>query len=796
MTRTTTLVGRDRELHALLTTFHSTLDTKGSRAAVLHGPAGSGRSRLIREMLATAPNDRVVLHSRCLDGLNGATFWPLARLVEQACSGGGEQTTGDNRTDLERLLSRSADRDDVADRLHDLLGWGPPVWPGHELFWGVLRLLEEIARARPVVVWLEDVEERDLMLLQMMTYLASRVRGPVLILAEVGPWFEGDAGSPLHAIEVGPLALAEASQLANELLPGPRAADIASASQGLPGLINQLALLAAELGPHDALPESLDAAVRARFESLGAVEREAVQAAAVASGVLTKDSADAAHGFHLAGSALENLVRAGFLSTSAALFGSVGFRFRHPVMAEVVARTIPDEQRGAMHARVVEWLSSVCAGTPQCDALIAHHSARSDARASVGEPGPVLRLVAVARRALERSDVPGAIATLEEAVTLVGSPVKERAQARLELIDALLEIGDADRAAGEWTIAREEAASSGDVRLVAAAAIAGHRLRMGEAGSGRRLQEVEDAAVVLAASEDHTNLARAKQVAAGLHWELEEEPAAYGSLTQALLEATRAARGRDVARITSAMLSTLYLGPLHVREVIEQCNAIAEPGHDRLILARKLTVLGGAVGMTGAWEEARALLLEARRLQEELGQLPSLGSNPQIAAEIELLAGDAVAAEEHLRVDYERLRKLGSPVHVLVTEAMLARCLHRQGRWDEADLLVARCRQAPEGGDPRIAWDWRATRARLLAERGLLDEAERAARDSVAVFRPDEAIKHHADSLTDLAEVLKLAGQPDEALASAERALHIYRSKGVLPAVKATSAMLEGWRVP
>jgi tetratricopeptide (TPR) repeat protein len=78
--------------------------------------------------------------------------------------------------------------------------------------------------------------------------------------------------------------------------------------------------------------------------------------------------------------------------------------------------------------------------------------------------------------------------------------------------------------------------------------------------------------------------------------------------------------------------------------------------------------------------------------------------------------------------------------------------------------------------------EWRVKRtgvpARLLARRGRLEEAERLARDGVTIAADSEFVVLHADVLLDLAEVLELAGRPDEASAAAAEAVRIYERKG------------------
>ena len=60
----------------------------------------------------------------------------------------------------------------------------------------------------------------------------------------------------------------------------------------------------------------------------------------------------------------------------------------------------------------------------------------------------------------------------------------------------------------------------------------------------------------------------------------------------------------------------------------------------------------------------------------------------------------------------------------------------------------------------------------------------------VAAFDVNDAIQMHADALLDLAEVLRIAGRPEEAAPFAQEALRLYEKKGVLPSVERTRTLL------
>jgi hypothetical protein len=73
---------------------------------------------------------------------------------------------------------------------------------------------------------------------------------------------------------------------------------------------------------------------------------------------------------------------------------------------------------------------------------------------------------------------------------------------------------------------------------------------------------------------------------------------------------------------------------------------------------------------------------------------------------------------------------------------------------------------------------WRQVRAKLLARAGSHREAERLAREAIALGERTDMLNWQANALADLAEVHTLAGRVDESSADLRRALALYEQKG------------------
>ena len=82
----------------------------------------------------------------------------------------------------------------------------------------------------------------------------------------------------------------------------------------------------------------------------------------------------------------------------------------------------------------------------------------------------------------------------------------------------------------------------------------------------------------------------------------------------------------------------------------------------------------------------------------------------------------------------------------------------------------------PEDADAHV--NWRRVRAKALARTGQLDEAERLAREAVAIASATDVLDLRADAFADLGEVLRLAGRPQGSRTAVEEAIAVYDEKG------------------
>jgi tetratricopeptide (TPR) repeat protein len=158
----------------------------------------------------------------------------------------------------------------------------------------------------------------------------------------------------------------------------------------------------------------------------------------------------------------------------------------------------------------------------------------------------------------------------------------------------------------------------------------------------------------------------------------------------------------------------------------------------------------------------------------------------EASADLELLAGNAAAAAEFGAQGCRQLEELGNRGYLSTQTAKVARTLYELDRLDEADAWAGRAAELGASDDAGTQMLWRQARAKVLARRGEYAEAERLAREAVAIGAETDLLNWQGDANADLAEVLLLSGTTDAAAAALEQALDRYERKGNLVMARRT----------
>ena len=155
-----------------------------------------------------------------------------------------------------------------------------------------------------------------------------------------------------------------------------------------------------------------------------------------------------------------------------------------------------------------------------------------------------------------------------------------------------------------------------------------------------------------------------------------------------------------------------------------------------------------------------------------------------------MLAGDPAAAEMYLKADSETLDEMKDEALLSTTDAFRARAILAQGRDKEAEHYTRLSEERAAASDLLTQIIWRSVRARVLANRGNIDQAEPLARQAVSLAEHTDFLNQRADALVDLAHVLRQAGRHEEARSTGAEALDLYEQKANSVAAASARSLL------
>jgi predicted ATPase len=469
-------------------------------------------------------------------------------------------------------------------------------------------------------------------------------------------------------------------------------------------------------------------------------------------------------------------------------------RFTHLLIRDAAYQRILKRARADLHERFADWLEHFdeSHGRPgERDEIVGYHLEQSVThRQQLGAPDihvnvlaarAAEKLAAAGQRAFVRGDLPAAATMLRRAVDMLPRQDPTRLAMLPDLAETLLETGDFAAASAVL----EEADESETDRSVEAARAALVELMIdlqvgADAGWADHAEaEIARASRIFEAARHHRGLATAARLRYALRGSALRFDAAVADAQTVIDHARRAGDLRQQRRGAIAYATASLHGPTHVDEAIERCEElIAAIDGDRRSQAVVQLCLAQLLALRGEFDQARTLANAARGMLDELGQSVLAASTSTDTAPIELLAGDAEAAEGRLRDDLVALEAMGESYLRSTVAGMLARVLVRAGPSAEAERLATEVRQlaAPDDVDAQILW--RSALSRQLTHTGDIDEALRLADEAVALTHPAGAPVLTAQSLTDRAFVLVAAGREADAVADLDQAERLYRDKG------------------
>jgi DNA-binding SARP family transcriptional activator/class 3 adenylate cyclase len=411
---TTPLIGRHDELDLLKRSYARAMRESAVHLVTITGEPGVGKSRLVREFAAFLDAQQELVswrQGRCLPYGDGIAFWALREVVKAEA---GILESDDPQVAAAKLAAAVAatveepsEHDWFTTRLAPLVGLGGQTGRAverSEAFTAWRGFLEAMAARRPLVLVLEDLHWADEALLAFLEHLlewASPV--PLLLVCTARPEHydraPGWGGGTRNAttIALSPLNDEETARLLSALL----------AQSVLPAELQRLLLVRAGGNPLYAeefirlltdrrllerrghtlhlaegadllVPETLQALIAARLDTLSPQDKALLQDAAVVGQVFWSGALAAMSQVdeQLANQALRALARKELVRPMrrSTVAGQAEYAFWHVLVRDVAYGQLPRAARADKHRRAAEWLEALSPDRAEDRAeLLAHH---------------------------------------------------------------------------------------------------------------------------------------------------------------------------------------------------------------------------------------------------------------------------------------------------------------------------------------------------------------------------------------------------------------------------------------
>ncbi len=415
------LVGRERELAVLGGLLDEAIETRSPRLAIVYGPAGIGKSRLVQEALALGSLERpdlASLRGRCPAVDKGIAYWPLAEIVRSAClisldddGAQAAQKLGERATAL--LTAAAVAEEDVAATVFALATTAGIVLPDNpldrsrplavktELARRWPQFVSALAARAPTIMVIEDLHWASELVVEMLERILARASGAILLVATARPEFaEGHPSFAAGRADVVTLPLRPLDRrhgaglldglLPDRSLPPEVEEDILATAEGNPLFIEEIVTRLVEMGSivrEDGhwrsagpagvpIPDTIHGLLAARIDALPEAERRVLREAAVVGKVFWDQPVAIAIGSPDVDDPLSELERRGLvaLRPSSSLSGQVEYAFKHALIRDVAYAGMSLARRATAHAAVAAWLGKLSPERPEELAeLIAFH---------------------------------------------------------------------------------------------------------------------------------------------------------------------------------------------------------------------------------------------------------------------------------------------------------------------------------------------------------------------------------------------------------------------------------------
>jgi predicted ATPase/class 3 adenylate cyclase len=402
----TAFVGRAHELELLMRTYARAIEAAAPQLVTIVGEPGVGKTRLLAEFAAALgdePVQPVWRRGHCLHYGEGITFWALGETLKEQAGILESDTSGQAAQKLALVVAEvvadQSEREWVAARLAPLVGAAGrqrvPSGDRSESFAAWRRFFELLAARAPLVLVFEDLHWADTALLEFIEHVVDWATDVALLvmcttrpeLYERSPdWGGGKRNA--STISLAPLSGRETATLVEALLDGAKLpakteAALLERAGGNPLYAEEFARMFLDRRVADSdggipVPESVQALIAARLDTLPAERKALLQDAAVIGKVFWAGAVTAvgSRSDEAVAADLQELVRKELVrrARESSVANDSEFSFWHILVRDVAYRQIPRAERARRHRAVAKWIEQIAAGRVTDYAeLLAHH---------------------------------------------------------------------------------------------------------------------------------------------------------------------------------------------------------------------------------------------------------------------------------------------------------------------------------------------------------------------------------------------------------------------------------------
>lgn len=628
-------VGRRRELSEVTELLRRLNHERAPAAALITGEPGSGKSRLLTEILARLPGARFVR----VVGFEPNQGVPLAAVGE--------------------VIRRLSTVPIEGSRLDELV-----FGDGDRVARAPLRIFEAAHRALsghgPLLIGIDDlqwVDDQSLGLIHYLLRAAEPARHPIGVIAVARPsrsaeafrsTIEGGLSPGRRAVlELGPMPLEDGVALARSIdgrLSEATAVVLWRRAGGSPFWLEALARSGVDAEPSGLMAE--------RFRALGGDAGALLAALAVGARPFQLDEVVEVLGWETG-----RVRQAGAELVTQGLAVGIGgtIRLAHDLIREAAASSLPSPARRRLHGRLADRIEAVAGDdvTRLREAL--------DHRLAAGQPTVelALRLVGSPGRRLLNADDLRLLATISDGLE-TGTAARIRIDRAVAELGAF--VGEVDRALERWARVSEQSSDARDRREAETeAALAAYRF-------GRR-------------AEAHEHLDRARAL----------PPAGPEAIVR--LDALQADVELWLDHETAAGSRTAKRAVTEAETMASACGGLERLSAE----ARRAYLAAVEVALDGAMQEDRdddvvAMAERCLRLAASLDEESHIAAQVRAAQGLRTV-GRARDGEAHSRLAWDASRRLVLPVLTVEAGRGLARVLRDLGRLAEAHAVAAETSQ-------------------------------------------------------------------------------------------------------